>query len=372
MEPWLRGGLVGNPSGGHVAARRAHHAVESAREQIAEIMGANVREIVFTSGGTESDNLAVLGTYQQLPKMVLCAATEHPAVLRAVEEVGGKTIPVENNGQVDLAAFASQCESEKPGLVSLMLVNNETGVMQPLHRARRVLQRVAPDALLHTDAAQAVRVCDVARLTKLCDLVTLSSHKFGGPQGVGALVVRVPGAVSARAKGGPQEGELRAGSLNVVGIAGMAAAMCEAVLLREAFCKRMEGFRERFLARIREDIQDVFVAGDELQTPTERASHITQMCFLGIESESLLLMLDQRGICASAGSSCSSGALEPSHVLTAMGVSPELAKGSLRISFGETTTEAEVDQAARAIVHVVMQLRDNGAGVQRLSMETLK
>jgi cysteine desulfurase len=319
-------GPTANPTGTHAPARAARRRLDDARESVAASLGCRPGEVVFTSGGTESDNLAVLG----FDGPVACAATEHHAVLDAVRAVGGAVVGVEE-------------PLPRSGLVSVMAVNNETGAVADLE---------AIDAeVLHTDAVQAVRWLDVASAARRCDLISVSGHKLGAPVGIGALVVRGGVSLRSRAIGGGQERERRAGTANVAGAVALAVALQLAVEERVELVERTGRFRARLLDGLR-----VAVAG-LVETVPDGVPGIVHVCVPGVESEALLFLLDEAGVCASAASSCASGAQQSSHVLAAMGVDPALARGSLRLSMGPQTTDADIDLALTAIPDAVAQLR---------------
>jgi len=342
----------GNPSGAHAAARAARQVVEEARDVMAGVLGCAPAEIIFTSGGTEADNLAIAGVRASRPGAVLCSAAEHHAVLHAVRAIGGTTVATDTLGRVDLDALAAAV-SPDTALVSVMLANNETGVVQRLDEAASVVKANAPDAIVHTDAVAAFSWLDVDVLAAPADLVSVSAHKFGGPKGVGALVAREGVPLHPQILGGGQERERRSGTHNVAGIAAMAAAAEATVRDRAATVARVGGLRDTLAARIVDAVPGVVRTAPSSVT-TAGACHLR---FDGVESEALLVLLDDMGVCASAGSSCASGALEPSHVLTAMGVSPGSSAGALRLSLGWTSTVADVDAAVAAVTKAVEQLR---------------
>ncbi len=354
MLPFLTD-RYGNPSGTHGVARAAQRALDDAREQLAAVLGAHPGDVVFTSGGTEADNLAVSGVAGSSGiagssagsagtgrGTVLCSAVEHPAVLESCLAAGGRTIAVDPRGVVDLDALADALD-ETVRLVSVMLVNNETGVRQPLDAVVALVRERAPWAVVHTDAVQAFGWLDVAALTAGASLVSLSAHKFGGPKGVGALVVRSGASDGGPSplrplrpllRGGPQERERRAGTQNVAGVVAMAAAAEAAVRDREAASLRVRQLSTRLLDGIARAVPGVHEA-------VPRDGRIDAICNLGVEgveAEELLLVLDELGVCASAGSACASGALEPSHVLLAMGHTTEEANRHVRFSLGHATT----------------------------------
>lgn len=347
----------GNPSGSHSLARAALRALDEAREEMASLLGASASQLIFTSGGTEADNLAILGVVagasaRDAGAGVLCSAVEHPAVLESCRAAGGRTLAVDDLGVVDLEALAEALD-ESVGIVSVMLVNNETGVRQPLEAVVALVHEQSPRALVHSDAVQAFAWLDVARLTAGADLISVSAHKFGGPKGVGALVVRDRASLKAVMHGGPQERERRAGTQNLPGIVAMVAAARAAVKDREATTHRMAQLAGDLVAGITEAVPGVREAAP-------RAARIDAICNLGVEgveAEELLVVLDELGVCASAGSACASGALEPSHVLLAMGLSRAQARRHVRLSLGHATTRDDIDAALVAFPKAVERLR---------------
>ena len=410
MQPFYAAAYA-NPSGAHRMARDAMRAVNDARDLLAELWGAKPGEIVFCSGATEADNLAVFGVAGAVrvagavdvasavgatgavevsgaagvaratnavgsasasgstaSNRVVCSAIEHPAVLAPVERLGGMTVGVDSLGVLNLDELAEAVD-ENTVLVSIMLVNNESGVIQPLAEVAEVLAQHAPQAVLHTDAVQAVSWLDVAELARPAQLVSVSAHKFGGPKGVGALIVRDGVKLSPLILGGGQERDRRGGTHNVAGIAGMAAAAEVATAKRQETVARVDKLRNKLADHLKAAMPDVVETGvvepsfaDAAKTDafTDRSRKIAgscHLCFGGVESEELLFLLEREGVYASAASSCASGAFEPSHVLAAMGYRRDLAKGSLRLSLGSTTTEADIDRACAVIPNAVAQLR---------------
>lgn len=390
MQPFYADAYA-NPSGAHRMARDAMRAVNDARDLLAELWGAEPGEIVFCSGATEADNLAVFGVAGAVSaagsastaglsasNRIVCSAIEHPAVLVPVERLGGMTVGVDSLGVLDLDELAEAVD-ENTALVSVMLVNNESGVIQPLAEVAEVLTEHAPQAVLHTDAVQAVSWLDVAELTRLAQLVSFSAHKFGGPKGVGVLIVRDGVKLSPLIHGGGQERDRRGGTHNVAGIVGMAAAAEATAAERQETVARIEKLRNRLADHLKTAVPDVVETGvvepgsadaakaDAVKADAEISDAFTDrsrkiagschLCFGGVESEELLFLLEREGVYASAASSCASGAFEPSHVLAAMGYDRSLAKGSLRLSLGTTTTEADIDRACAVIPNAVAQLR---------------
>ncbi|HUF33512.1 MAG TPA: cysteine desulfurase family protein [Acidimicrobiales bacterium] len=348
-------GPAGNPSGSHALARRARKAVDEARDVVAGHLGCEPREVVFTSGGTEADDLAVAGVAAARPGAVVCSAVEHHAVLSTVEALGGRTVAVGPDGRIDLDDLARTLdEVGEVALVSVMLANNEVGTIQPLEAVAAVVRERAPGAVLHTDAVQAAAWLDVAAAARPADLVSVSAHKLGGPQGVGALVVREGVAIRPRMLGGGQEQERRSGTHNVAGIVGLAAALSATAAQRDETAARVGALRDRLADGLLAAVPGCRESGVRAAKVPGTASLLLE----GVESESLLVLIDRAGICATAASSCASGALEPSHVLAAMGVERALAAGSLRLSLGWCSTAADVDHALAAIPGIVAELRD--------------
>lgn len=352
---------AGNPSGSHRAARAARRVVDEARDVLAEVLGCRPGEVVFTSGGTESDNLAVCGVHGAQPGTVVCSAIEHHAVLDPVEALGGRVVAVDPRGRVDLDALAAALD-ESVVLVSVMLANNEVGVVQDLAAVARVVEERAPGAVIHTDAVQAFPWLDVATLAAPAQLISVSAHKFGGPQGVGALVVRTGTPIEPLQRGGGQERGRRSGTQNVAGIGAMAAAAAATVRDRAETVARVGALRDRLAdaltSRLDGVVETAVEPGDGgVPDRSGKVAGSCHVCIDGVENEALLFLLDQQGVAASAASSCASGAMDPSHVLAAMGVPRERAQGSLRLTLGATTTAGEVDHAIEVIVGAVERLR---------------
>lgn len=352
MLPLLKDGF-GNPSGSHSIARAASRALDEARESVARILGADPGEVVFTSGATESDNLAISGTLAARPGIVVCSEAEHRAVLHPCLAASGQVVAVDGDGAVDLGRL-EEALSPSVVLVSVMLVNNEVGTISPLEEVAGLLRQKAPRAVLHTDAAQAACLHDLAEEASCAHLVSVSAHKVGGPKGVGALVVRKGTKLAALHKGGGQERDLRSGTHNLPGIVGMAAALEAAERDRLAgAAPRMAALRDRLGDCLVASIDGAVESGDR----SRRSPGHLHLRIPGVESEELLLLADEAGLCASAGSACASGALEQSHVLAAMGVPPKEAAGALRLSLGWATTEDDVTDAIEILPAVVARLR---------------
>ncbi len=362
--------VFANASGSHGAAREARRAVEEAREVVAQALGARPSEVVFTSGGTESDNLAVLGTLAELardgrPLGIVCSSIEHSAVLepvraaaRGLASVHGigsvrvVEVGVSGDGVVDLDRLADAL-SEDTAFVSVMTANSEVGTVQPIGSVSDIVRRRSPRAALHTDAVQAAAYLDLATATAGCDLVSISAHKLGGPKGVGALVVREPARVVPLFHGGGQERERRSGTHDVGGIVGLAVALACATKTAGEETERVGALRDR--------LADELLASVPGTTESVgRGAALPGHChlrFAGVDQEELLVLLDRGGVYASAGSACASGAVEPSHVLLAMGVPPAEARTAIRFTLGHTTSDAEIDLALSVVTDAVATLR---------------
>jgi cysteine desulfurase len=372
----------GNPSGGHGMAREARLAVDDARETVAAALGVEPGEVVFTSGGTEADNLAVLGGLAALAAQgrpigpIVCTAMEHHAVLHACRAAAAqcgvelREVPSDAQGVVDLEQLADACTAEV-SLVSVMAVNNEIGTIQPLDEVAALVRDRSPRALLHTDAVQAVPWLDVAARCASADLVSISAHKFGGPKGIGALAARSGVALAPLLHGGGQERERRSGTPDVAGIVAMAEALRITTEQRPETAARLAGLRDRLVDGLVDQVDgatataggggrgaDTTAAGSATGVGSRAVAGIAHLRIAGVESEALLVLLDQAGVAASAGASCSSGAVEPSHVLLAMGLTREEAGTGIRFSLGHSTTTEEIDLALAAVPDAVSQLRN--------------
>ncbi|MBU3700575.1 MAG: cysteine desulfurase [Acidimicrobiia bacterium] len=356
MLPFLSDRFA-NPSGAHRRARDARRAVDEAREELASLVGCAPGDVVFTSGGTESDNLAVFGLGSG-DGVAVCSAIEHHAVLDPVASIDGRVVAVDRRGRVMVDELRRVIDHGPVRMVSIMAVNNETGLIQPLAELADVVRAAAPGAVLHSDAVQAFCWTDVARVCAPVDSFSLSAHKFGGPKGVGALIVRSGVPLRAQLLGGGQERERRSGTQNVAGIVAMVvAARCTAVE-REVEIARIGALRDRLLDGLLDRIDGVI---DTLGPDrSDRVAGIAHVCIPGVESEALLYLLEREDVSASAASSCASGALQSSHVLAAMGIDAELARGSLRLSLGHTTTASDIDDALVVVPAAVERLRNGG------------
>jgi cysteine desulfurase len=348
----------GNSSGVHDVSRVAKNLLEESREEIAALIGARPQEIVLTSGGTESDNLALKGVaWSGARPGVVTVATEHEAVLETADMLarfGSRVtiVGVYEHGQADKDVLFESID-DGAGLVSVMLVNNETGVVHDLAGLSAEIKDRDPRVLVHSDAIQgyASEPIDVNHLG--VDLLSLTGHKFGGPKGAGLLYVREGTALEPVLHGGGQELGRRSGTHDVVSAVGLATAMRLAAADRSRFVEEVGRIRDRFEATLADGIVDLVT-----NTPDKsRSPHHLNVRFPGVLNETLLVRLDQAGVAASAGSACQSGASEVSHVLEAMGLSAPEARESIRFSFGWSTTEAEADRAADIVIDLVGALR---------------
>lgn len=365
----------GNASSLHATGRAARRVVEESRETIGRALNARPGEVVFTSGGTESDNLAVKGTYwarraaDPRRTRILTTTVEHHAVLDTVEWLAGKgadveLLPVDRCGRVDLDALRDAVERDPASvaLVSVMWANNEVGTVQPIARVVEIAH--AHDIPVHTDAVQAVGQVPVDFAASGVDAMTVTAHKIGGPLGVGALVVRRELELVPLLHGGGQERDVRSGTLDAPAIAGFATAVELSVARQPAHAARVAALRDDLLRRVAEQIPDVVLNGDKDCSLTHRLPGNAHIQFPGCEGDSLLMLLDARGIECSTGSACSAGVPQPSHVLLAMGADEVAAHSALRFSLGHSSTEADVAALVAAIRPVVDRARAAGiAGV---------
>lgn len=359
MLPWLSR-HYGNPSSVHWAGRAASAAIEKAREQVANLLNAAANEIIFTSGGTEGDNFAIKGLAQQRAdqgRHIITTAVEHPAVLescRALERQGWDVsyLPVDSRGHLDLAHLEEEIRSQTQ-LISVMWANNEIGNIYPLAQISTIAK--AHGVCLHSDAVQAAGRVPVDVKAAGLDLAVISGHKFGAPKGVGALFLQSGNRLEPLLHGGHQERHRRGGTSNVAAIVGLGVACQIAAAEMENNAARVSRLRQRLEQGICTRIERVVVNGATLAD--QRLPNTLNVCFAGISGESLLMSLDLKGIAVSSGSACSSGTLEPSHVIAALGVAPQLAQSSMRFSLGPDNTEAEIDQVIDELAIAVSRLR---------------
>jgi cysteine desulfurase len=360
MQPFLAD-VYANPSGSHRFAREARRAVDEARDAVAGVLGCKPGEVIFNGGGTEGDNSAVLGAVRRLEAKgavarAVCSAAEHHAVLNCVEHVHGSIIATDSYGCIDAEQLGVELTRLAAAgvvpVVSTMAVNNEVGSVTPLDDVSRIVRRTAPNALLHTDAVQAACWLDLAPITKAVDLLTLSSHKFGGPKGCGVMFQREGVDIEPLIFGGGQERDRRSGTHNVAGIVATAAALLATAAERTTEVERVGRLRAEIVAGL------AAIGGVTATIPAAKSvAGIVHVCVEGVENEALLYLLDEAGLCASAASACASGAMEPSHVLAAMGVPRDVARGALRLSLGHTTTHDDVTAAIDIIGTAVGRLR---------------
>ena len=354
----------GNPSGIYTLAQDARKAADDARETVARILGARMSEIVFTSGGTESDNAALKGVafaLKHLGNHIITSSIEHHAVLHSchqLEQFGFDVtyLPVDEYGLVD-PEEVRHAITDKTILVSVMLANNEIGTIEPVSEIARVVKAEAKSRkqtiIVHTDAVQAAGFLDLNVKALGVDLMSLSAHKFYGPKGVGVLYIKRGTPFEPQSMGGGQERQRRSGTENVPGIVGLAEALRLADEEREEVSERSLRMRDKLLEGIAELVEKVHLNGH----PTQRLPNNVNVSFEDVEGEPILLGLDFSGIYASSGSACSSASLEPSHVLLAIGRQADLAQGSLRITLGRETTDDDIDYVLSVLPGLVARLR---------------
>jgi cysteine desulfurase len=353
----------GNPSSVHAEGRAARGLIEQAREMVAALVGAKPRDVVFTSGGTEANVLALTpmaGGGTARCETLLVSAIEHPSVLAGgrFPSAAIEHLRVTAGGQIEIAGLARRlARSQGRALVSLMLANNETGVVQPVSQVAAMVHEAG--GLLHVDAVQAAgrMACDINALG--ADLLTISGHKIGGPKGVGALIRREPGFSDALIRGGGQERGVRAGTENVAGIVGFGAAAEAIRQSLQAERARMTALRDRLESGLRAASPVVVIFGAGL----ERLPNTTLFALAGVKAETAVIALDLEGVAVSSGAACSSGKVQPSHVLAAMGVPQRLARGAVRVSLGPTTAESDIDRFIAAWIRVSGALLKGSQGV---------
>lgn len=346
----------GNPSSLHAFGQSAQHAIEQAREQVANLIHALPREIVFTSGGTESDNLAILGTLAAYPtkKHIVTTAVEHSAVINTTERLEKQGyrvtyIGVDQQGRLDLDAFANAL-TDDTALASVMFANNETGVIFPIDKVAQIAaQRGVP---LHVDAVQALGKLPIDVRTMPIALMSLSAHKIHGPKGVGALYIKRGARLRSMTIGGHQERDIRPGTENVAGIVGFGAAADLARHESPETQRRITALRDQLESGILERFDYSHVNGDR----ENRLGNTTNIGFESLEAEAILIALSEAGIAASSGAACSSGSLEPSHVLKAMKINERIAHGAVRLSLSRYTTQFEVSETLARIPSILERL----------------
>ena len=357
MKPFLTD-LYGNPSSMHTFGGQVEKHIRNSREQIAELLGCDSSEIIFTSGGTESDNAAIKGVLSALPekKKIITTRVEHPAVLttcRELQATGHKLVElgVDREGQIDLDELKSEVDDDT-AIVTIMYANNETGVIFPIDKIAEIVK--AKGAVFHTDAVQAVGKISLNLNKSNIDLLSLSGHKLHAPKGVGVLYVRKGTRISPFIVGGHQEKNRRAGTENVAGIVALGKASKLAAKTIKEENTKVKKLRDKLENAILKTCAGAMLNGDKIN----RLPNTCNISFEFIEGEAILLLLDQFGICASSGSACTSGSLEPSHVLRAMGVPFTAAHGSIRFSLSRYNTEQEVDFVIEKMPAIVNRLRD--------------
>jgi cysteine desulfurase len=360
MLPYLTDKSFGNPSSAHRFGRAARAGIEQARRQIAEALGAEPSQVIFTSGGTEADNLGIVGAALAARDRgaAMCAVVseiEHKAVLAAAHAVchlGGREVllPVDRRGILDLHAL-DQALAGAPAIVSVMWVNNEVGTVQPVGDIAARCHDAG--VIFHTDAVQAIGKVPVSVKELHCTLLTISGHKIGAPKGIGALIVRDRKAIEAIIHGGGQQFGIRPGTENVAGAVALGRAVQLAAAEQPSVAERVASLRDLLAHRLKATVADLVVNAED----SARAPHLLSVAIPGADSEALLMHFDLAGVAVSSGSACSTGAVEPSHVLVAMGIPRELALGTIRFSLGRETTEADIERAVEVVPGVVEKVR---------------
>jgi cysteine desulfurase len=358
MHPYLENSY-GNPSSIYSLARESKRAVDIARERVAKGLGAKSNEIYFTSGGTESDNWAIKGiafANENKGKHIITTSIEHHAVLHTckyLEKYGFESsyLPVKRNGIIDINELKKAIR-EDTILISVMFANNEIGTIQPIKEIGKIAKEKG--IYFHTDSVQAVGNIPIDVNELNIDLLSLSGHKFHGPKGIGALYIRKGVNISNMLHGGGQEKKMRAGTENVPGIVGLGKAIEIATKNIEKKNKDITELRDMLIDGLLDEIPDTILNGDK----EKRLPGNVNVCFKYIEGESILLMLDMKGVCASSGSACTSGSLEPSHVLLALGLKHEIAHGSLRLTLSKYNTKEEVEHVLETLPPIVAKLRE--------------
>ncbi|HOL79666.1 MAG: cysteine desulfurase NifS [Clostridiales bacterium] len=361
----------GNASSIHRVGQEANKALQQARAEIAAILGAEPKELIFTSGGSESDNQAIISAALQGAKKgkkhIISSKIEHHAVLHVLDKLEKEgyditLLDVSPEGLVSPESVEKAIR-EDTALVTIMFANNEIGTIEPIKEIGEICRKHG--VIFHTDAVQAVGHVPINVKEMNIDMLSFSAHKFHGPKGIGGLYVRKGIRLLPLIEGGAQERGLRAGTENVAAVVGMAAALKEQVENMEKNAEKLTKMRDRLIDSILKEVPRVRLNGDRVK----RLPGNVNFCFEGIEGEALLLMLDNLGICGSSGSACTSGSLDPSHVLLAIGLPHEIAHGSLRLTFSEYNTEEEIDYIIKVIPQVVKRLRDMSPMWERIVKE---
>jgi cysteine desulfurase len=366
MEPFLSR-HYGNPSSVHEAGREARAGVDNARDCLAQLLGAKPHELIFTSSGTESNNLAVLGlarAHADRGRHLICASTEHHAVLHAFEHLGRRELfevtflPVEGNGRI-VSAELSRAIRDDTILVSIMTANNETGVLQPMVKLAAVCRERG--VLLHSDMVQSFGKVETSLAESGLAAASFAAHKFHGPKGAGLLYLRAGVPIEAVQFGGAHENQRRPGTENVPAIVGMAAAAEWTLRDRAQEQQRQRALRDRLWDHIGESFPGATQNGDR----ANRLANTLNVSFAGLSSETILMALDLEGVCASSGSACMVGSVVASHVLLAMGLPASLASSAIRLSLGQETTEAEIDEAGAIVGGVINRISTASSGSRR-------
>ena len=356
--------LFGNPSSIHTVGQEARYALDEARERVARVLNCRPREVVFTGGGTESDNAAIVGVataLQETGNHIITSSVEHHAILHTCQHLESQGfdvtyLPVDANGMIQ-PEVVGRAITSKTTLVSIMYANNEIGVINPVAEIAAAVKERASELsrtiLLHSDAVQAAGYLDLDVRKLGVDLLSLSGHKFHGPKGTGVLFIRRGAPFLPYILGGGQERERRSGTENIPGIVGLSVALETANSQRDMNSRHCAALRDRIIAQMLERVPGTRLNGH----PTQRLPNNANFSFSGVEGEPILLGLDMAGIAASSGSACSSGSLEPSHVLLALGQSAEVARGSLRLTLGKDNTEEQVDYLLEVLPDLVERLR---------------
>ncbi|HPU67209.1 MAG TPA: cysteine desulfurase NifS [Clostridiales bacterium] len=361
----------GNASSIHRVGQEANKALQQARAEIAALLGAEPKELIFTSGGSESDNQAIISAALQGAKKgkkhIISSKIEHHAVLHVLDKLEKEgyditLLDVSPEGLVSPESVEKAIR-EDTALVTIMFANNEIGTIEPIKEIGEICRKHG--VIFHTDAVQAVGHVPINVKEMNIDMLSFSAHKFHGPKGIGGLYVRKGIRLLPLIEGGAQERGLRAGTENVAAVVGMAAALKEQVENMEKNAEKLTKMRDRLIDSILKEVPRVRLNGDRVK----RLPGNVNFCFEGIEGEALLLMLDNLGICGSSGSACTSGSLDPSHVLLAIGLPHEIAHGSLRLTFSEYNTEEEIDYIIKVIPQVVKRLRDMSPMWERIVKE---
>lgn len=348
METW------GNPSSTHRVGRQALELMENARAEVAALVGVDPKEVVFTSGGSEANTMALLGSQMQKPGMrLLTSKVEHSSVrdtVKWLQATGNlvEFVKLRPDGSLDLAAFTEQLAAFRPDLVSLMTANNETGILFPIPEIAEACQKLG--IAFHTDAVQALGKLPAAYFNG-ATLISISAHKIHGPKGIGALIVKRGHQLVPTHYGGSQEIKRRGGTENMVGIAGFGGAC--AALSTDLSVDQVRGLRDQFESKLRGALDDLTIHGSEI----DRLPNTSNIRFAGVAADVLLSALDLDGICVSAGSACSSGSISPSHVLLEMGLEPTAAKECIRFSWGTESTAADIDSVAAVVINHVLRIR---------------